>query len=280
MQIPVEAKGASAREEARGGFYRVRRAGRWFAGVTVLAAVIACVSTPVTGRRALNLFSQQDDMQLGEEAYAEYTSGSPLVTSGAQYQMVKRVMDRIVAVADDPGYAWDVRLIDDPKMVNAFCLPGGKMAVYTGILPVTKTEAGLAAVMGHEIGHAVARHGTERMSNEMLTGTVIGVALQTAGASEYQELALAGKELLISLPWGRKQELEADRIGLMYMARAGYDPREAIEFWKRMAALGGGGGPEWMSTHPSDEVRVRELEALLPEALAAYQGTAGAESRK
>ncbi len=290
MQIREETKSASAREDARGGFYRASRVRRWvgprwsawrtLGALALLTGAIACVSTPVTGRRALNLFSQEDDMQLGAQAYSEYTSSVPLVTSGAQHDMVVRVMQRIVAVTDDPGYEWEVRLLDDPKTVNAFCLPGGKMAVYTGILPVTKTEAGLAAVMGHEIGHAVARHGTERMSNEMLTGTLIGFTLQSAGASEYQELALAGKEVLLSLPWGRKQELEADRIGLMYMARAGYDPREAIEFWKRMAALGGGGGPEWLSTHPSDAVRVRELEALLPEALAAYQAGTAVESRK
>ncbi|TAJ21367.1 MAG: M48 family peptidase [Planctomycetota bacterium] len=245
----------------------------WVAGIALLS-LASCVTTPITGRSAWNSFSPAEDVQLGAEAYEEQLKGAKLVTSGAQKEMVERVMKRISAVTDAPGFQWEVRLIDEPKTVNAFCMPGGKMAVYTGILPVAQTETGLAVVMGHEIAHAVARHGTERVSQEMLLQTGLGLALQNAKEST-QALALVGKELLVSLPWGRMQESEADHIGLMYMARAGYDPREAVEFWKRMGALGGSGTPQFLSTHPSDETRASQLKKLMPKALAEYEKATG-----
>ncbi|MBM3975743.1 MAG: M48 family metallopeptidase [Planctomycetes bacterium] len=241
----------------------------------LLPLLVACVSTPVTGRRALNLLPESQDLELGIAAYEQVLQGEKLVTSGPQKELVERVMARIAKVAEPQGFEWEVRLIDDPKMVNAFCLPGGKMAVYTGILPVAQDETGLAVVMGHEIAHAVARHGTERMSQEMLLQTALGAALSQAKEST-QQLALVGTELLVSLPWGRMQESEADHIGLMYMARAGYDPRAAVEFWKRMSALGGGGGmPAFLSTHPSDEKRASDLKKLMPKALAEYEKAIG-----
>jgi predicted Zn-dependent protease len=267
---------------SRSSLFRPCRA--WVAGLAPLAvgllcvvplALASCVTTPVTGRSAFNSFSPAEDAQLGAELYEEELKSAKVVTSGPQKDMVERVMQRISAVADAQGFQWEVRLIDAPKTVNAFCLPGGKMAVYTGILPVAQDETGLAVVMGHEIAHAVARHGTERVSQEMLLQTVLGLALQDAKEST-QMLAQLGTELLVSLPWDRMQESEADHIGLMYMARAGYDPRQAVEFWKRMGALGGGGTPQFLSTHPSDETRASDLKKLMPKALAEYEKATGA----
>ena len=228
---------------------------------------VACQTVPITGRTAFNAFSEQDDIQLGREAYGQILAEAKLVERGKDLEMVQRVMDRLVKVADDPGYEWEVRLIDDPKTVNAFALPGGKMAVYTGILPVCATEEGLAVVMGHEIGHVVARHGTERMSinygAEMLLSMLDLGELAQLGSLAIQTLAT---------PYSREHESESDRIGQIYMARAGYDPEESIRFWERMNAATGGGGPTdgviayFTSTHPSHEKRVKDLEKWLPEA--------------
>jgi predicted Zn-dependent protease len=229
----------------------------------------ACQTTPVTGKHALNLFTPEQDVELGREAYQEVLQGQHLITSGADYERVKRVMDRLVTVADDRGYEWEVSLIDDPKTANAFALPGGKMAVYSGILPVCKTEAGLAVVMGHEIGHVVAQHGTQRMSRSMGAEALLNLA----NLGKWEDLATAGYGFLVDMPFGRGEESEADHIGIVYMARAGYDPREAIEFWGRMAASGGDEPPEFLSTHPSHATRIHDLEALLPEAQKAYEAS-------
>jgi predicted Zn-dependent protease len=182
-------------------------------------------------------------------------------------------MRRLVAVLDDdPGFDWEVRLIDNDQVANAWALPGGKMAVYSGLLPLAETEAGLATVMAHELAHATERHGTERMSQEVFSQTGVGLLLETAGASaEWADVASLAKDLLISLPYGREQELEADRKGLRYMAAAGYDPREAVAFWRRMSSGGGGGSIELLSTHPSDQRRMDQLEALMGDALAIYE---------
>ena len=230
-----------------------------------------CHSVPVTGRSTFNLLSTTDDVQLGIEAYDQVLAGSRIVTSGPRKEMVERIMSNLVAVAEDPGYEWEVRLIDDDTVANAWALPGGKMAVYTGILPLTADEAGLAVVMAHEIGHVVARHGTERMTR------VLGVGLVTEflDLGDYEGLAEVGYELLVEMPFGRSAESEADHIGLIYMARAGYDPREAVDFWQRMEAATGSGPPEFLSTHPSHETRVHDLERLLPEAVAEYERGGG-----
>jgi predicted Zn-dependent protease len=232
----------------------------------LLLCAAACQTTPVTGKSTFNLFSPQEDVELGREAYKEVLAGQKLVTSGPDYERVKRVMDRLVSVADDQGYEWEVNLIDDPQTANAFALPGGKMAVYTGILPICKTEAGLAVVMGHEIGHVVAQHGTQRMSRQMGAE----VALQYAHLGQWSDLAEAGYGFLVDMPWGRADESEADHIGLIYMARAGYDPKEAIDFWSRMASSTSGEPPEFLSTHPSHETRISDLQHLLPEAEKEY----------
>jgi metalloendopeptidase OMA1, mitochondrial len=267
------------RENARGrGARGVYRIAGWAVGapgrVLLLALLVACVTTPITGRRAFNAFSVAEEVPLGTEAFEQMLDGLPRVTSGVQFEMVQRVTERLVAAAapEDPGYAWETVLIRDDAMVNAFCLPGGKMAVFTGILPVTRDEAGLAVVMGHEIAHALARHGTERVSQQVIIQGGLELASEASGrAAQYAPVAGALVDLAWSLPWGRRQELEADRIGLVLMARAGYDPREAAGFWERMAALGGGGGPSWLSTHPSSQERVRQIEQQLPEVLPVYE---------
>lgn len=252
--------------------YPKSRAGRWRAGL--LAAVLflgACQTTPVTGRRSFNLFSPQDDVRLGDEAYAQVLEGSTMVQSGKDKDMVERVMQRLAAVADDAGYVWEVELIRDEKTVNAFALPGGKMAVYSGILPVCQDETGLAVVMGHEIGHVVARHGTQRMTSALGTELVLSLA----NLGDYAELARVGSEYFVQRPFGRQHESEADEIGLVYMARAGYDPREALRFWTRMKASSGGGPPEFLSTHPSHQTRIERLEAQLPAALEIWRRAGG-----
>lgn len=239
--------------------------------------VAACHTTPVTGRRSLNAFSPQDDVQLGNEAYEQVLASAKLVKAGPQHEMVQRAMTRLSSVADDAGYEWEVSLIDDPKMVNAFALPGGKMAVYTGILPVAESEQGLAVVMGHEIGHVVARHGTERLTNTF----GLEALAQLLQLGDYASLAQQGLELLVHRPFGRSQESEADEIGLIYMARAGYDPREAVAFWERMEELSGGGGPpEFLSTHPSHETRVANLKEKLPEAMEIWRAAGGGSVSK
>jgi metalloendopeptidase OMA1, mitochondrial len=231
------------------------------------------VTTPVTGRSAFNLVPVEQDRDLGAQAYTDMLAGAPVADQHPQAAQVRQVVERLVAVAqsDVPvAFDWEVHLIDDPAMVNAWCLPGGKMAVYTGILPVTQNDAGLAVVMAHEIAHAVARHGTERMTQQM----GLEQALAYIGGQK-AELAGMVANLTVLMRWGRNQELEADEIGLVYMARAGYDPREAVEFWKRMNALGGAAPPEWLSTHPSHERRIEDLQAQMPRALAEYEASQG-----
>jgi predicted Zn-dependent protease len=235
----------------------------------------ACHTTPVTGRSSLNFFSTSDDIQLGREAYAQVLADAKIVSSGPKREMVERAMTRLSAVADDPGYEWEVNLIEDPDTVNAFALPGGKMAVYTGILPVCATETGLAVVMGHEIGHVVARHGTERMTSSLGVESVLSLL----HLGDYASLAQMGLDVFINLPFGRAQESEADEIGLIYMARAGYDPREAVAFWERMESLSSDGGPEFLSTHPSHETRIERLKEKLPEALDVWRAAGGGGSR-
>ena len=244
--------------------------------VVVAGTQSACVTTPVTGRSQFNLLSLEDDKALGAQAYEEMLQGAPLVQSGPQYDQVQRVVGRLVEVADaDPEFEgqfdWEARLVKDDATVNAWCLPGGKMAVYTGILPFTQDDTGLAVVMAHEIGHAVARHGSERMSQSI----PVQVLLQWAAGEYGQGAAQLGAQVAnlgVFMPWGRKQELEADHIGLMYMAEAGYDPRVAEQFWTRMGQGQQGAPPEFLSTHPSDESRIQQIRDLLPEALKLYQG--------
>lgn len=249
----------------------------WALGASLALPLLGsgCQTNPVTGESELNIYSEADDIELGQAAYTDILANQPLVTSGSQLAMVERVMQRISAVSHRPDYPWEVVLIDDPGTVNAFCLPGGKMAVYTGILPLCDDpdfgmETGLAVVMGHEIAHATHRHGTNRLTKSSLAETAIAMT-----PSGWQVAAGTGYELLFGLPYGRGHETQSDLTGQEYMARAGYDPRAASRFWMRMGALsgGGGGGTDWFSTHPSDSARAQALEDNLPNVMGFFQGT-------
>jgi predicted Zn-dependent protease len=246
----------------------------------VLSIAVACQTAPITGRRQLIIMSPQQEMQMGVQAYAEVVQKSKVASAPAVREQVVRVGRRIAAVAERPDFQWEFTVIED-KQANAFCLPGGKIAVYTGILPITRDDAGLAAVLGHEVAHATARHGAERISQAQAAGVVVAglgaaASIYTGDAATGQTLAQLlglGATVGFILPWGRTQESEADHLGLIYMAKAGYHPRAARDLWVRMAeaAQGRSQPPEFLSTHPSHETRIRDIESLLPEALGYYR---------
>lgn len=249
--------------------------------VPAAALLWGCPKVPVTGRHSLVLLSETEELALGADAYKQTLVGARLSKDAAAVERLRRVGERLARVSDRPDFAWEYALIDDPKTVNAFCLPGGKVAVYTGILAVTQSEAGLAVVLGHEIAHAIAKHGAERMSQGLLLQLgqeSLAAALRKRPAETRNAVLQAfglGATIGAVLPFGRYQESEADRIGLMYMARAGYDPREAVAFWKRMEGASGGGPPAFLSTHPSHARRAADLEKWMPEAVRAYQAAGG-----
>ena len=247
-----------------------------------------CETNPYTGRSQLLMTSVGQEMQMGTQAYDQIKRDPKLRQSQdpRELEPVRRVAARIIEAAKRSQYGemarqfqWDVTVIKDDKTANAFALPGGKMAVYTGIFPVAKTEAGLAAVMGHEVVHALARHGAERMSQGLLTNAALQVAGAAVGAGGNPVLSQAtmaalgvGAQVGVLLPFSRKHESEADYVGILLAADAGYDPREAIGLWERMAQLSGGGGPgEFLSTHPSHDTRIDQLKSWMPEAMAIYQ---------
>lgn len=236
-----------------------------------------CSTTPVTQRRQLVLMSPEKENAMGLAAYQQVLEDEPVTKNETIAELVQRVGDRIAAVADRPDFDWEFKVIESETQ-NAFCLPGGKVAVYTGMLPVCESEAGLAVVMSHEIGHAIARHGGERMSLKTVQ-TAAQHAVQYVmreQKEDTQKIVLAaygaGSQYGAILPYSRKHELEADEIGLMLMAKAGYDPSEAPRFWERFAGLKDGGAPlEFLSTHPSDARRSAALREKLPEAIDLYQ---------
>ncbi|MBC3785150.1 M48 family metallopeptidase [Spirosoma utsteinense] len=258
---------------------------------------IGCQKVPLTGRSQLKLVSNSELLPLSFSNYKGVLDTSSVVRTSGDAQMVQRVGNRLRQAMEQylnannlgsrlEGFQWEFNLIQSPQ-VNAWCMPGGKVAFYTGILPYTQNEAGAAAVMGHEISHAIAEHGNERMSEGLLAngllqgGQIItGTAAQNS-RSQVNSLLLqsVGAALPVAyqvgraLPHSRKQESEADRLGLIFMAMAGYNPQEAISFWGRMAKAGGGGSkpPEFLSTHPSDERRIKDLQSLLPEAMKYYK---------
>ncbi len=256
----------------------------------LVAILVACATVPVTGRKALHILPNSQLLAMSLTEYQKVLSQSKLSDDVEKAAMVRRVGGRIAASAeaflDDTGrgyeksqYQWEFNLIEDDKVINAWCMPGGKVAVYTGILPLTQDETGLAVVMGHEVAHALAQHGNERMSQQLLAlmGTVaLAVALRDK-PSQTRQIFLAafgvGAQIGILLPYSRLHENEADRIGLMLMARAGYDPRAAVPFWERMAEKGKGQRPpEFLSTHPAPEKRINNIKELIPEALEYYKG--------
>jgi metalloendopeptidase OMA1, mitochondrial len=254
---------------------------KWvFASLALAIFISGCTTVEETGRKQLRLVSPSQEMQLGLGSFEELKKQTPISRDPQANAMLQRVGKRIAAVADLEGAQWEFVLFED-KTPNAFCLPGGKVGVHTGILPLTKTDAGLATVIGHEVAHASLHHGAERMSRAMamqLGGQLVGAAASAADPRLQSALALAygaGAKVGVELPHSRAQELEADRVGMRYMARAGYDPAEAIRFWERFAAQDAKGGssmPGFLSTHPVDKVRVRELQRWLPEAKAQYRG--------
>ena len=245
--------------------------------LVALVALLAlgCAKVPYTHRSQLILVSQRDENALGAQAFTQVVSKSRIDQSPGLNRDVVEVGERLARVANRPDFQWKFVVIDDPK-VNAFCLPGGKVAVYTGILPVAQDQAGLAVVLGHEIAHALARHGAERMSQGMVAQSVgQALAIGLGGGAESTMILAAyglGAQYGVLLPYGRTQESEADHIGLLLMAQAGYDPRVAVEFWRRMERTGGG-TPEFLSTHPSHGTRVKQLSEWMPEATRLYDAT-------
>jgi predicted Zn-dependent protease len=250
------------------------------AGLLVGLLANGCTTVPETGRHQLNFMSPGQEMQLGLSEFDQMKKTVPVCKDPAANALVQRVGRRVAAVAPLPGAQWEF-VVFESKEANAFCLPGGKVGVYTGILPITKDEAGLATVIGHEVAHAVARHGGERMSEAMGLQT-LGAALDTTTAnSQYHSLALStyglGTQLGVALPHSRLQESEADEIGLIYMARAGYDPEAAVLFWQRFADFNskqGGQTPWFLRTHPLDEKRIQQLKEWMPKAKAEFKPAA------
>jgi predicted Zn-dependent protease len=244
----------------------------------VLAVAVACQTVPITGRSQLMLLPEGQELQMGITAFQDVLRTAKVSSDPAVNGQVQRVGERIAQATGRTDYQWEFRVIDDAQ-VNAFALPGGKVAVYTGILPVTRDDAGLAAVLGHEVAHAVARHGGERLSQQLLVSTGLAAtqaALAGGDAAMMQSVTAllgAGASVGLLLPWGRSQELEADHLGLVYMAKAGYHPAAAKDLWVRMAQLDQGRArpPEFLSTHPAPETRIRQIEAWIPEALQHYR---------
>jgi metalloendopeptidase OMA1, mitochondrial len=255
-------------------------------GLTAISLLTfhGCTTTE-TGRRQLNLVSQEQEMQLGLTAFEQMKKETPISKNAKYNDMVQRVGRRIAEQAKErmPNAQWEFVVFDSPE-ANAFCLPGGKIGVYSGLMPIAQNEAGLAVVVGHEVAHASQRHGAERMS-EALALQGVGQALGAFTPQQYSQAAMIafglGAKVGRELPHGRSQESEADHVGLLYMARAGYDPEEAVRFWQRFSEAkgsAGGGTPEFLRTHPLDSTRIANLQKWMPEAKAQFRGakTSGA----
>jgi len=247
----------------------------------IVALIATCATNPLTGKHTMALVGNNELFASSFQQYNQFISENKVINGTADAQMVERLGENIRQAAEKwlasegksdylKDYKWEYHLVDS-KEVNAWCMPGGKIVVYTGILPLTQTEDGLAAVMGHEVAHALLNHGQQRVSAGILQQIgAIGVAIATSGQSKQSQEQLqyaygAGTTLLGTLPFSRKHENEADHYGLLLMAIAGYNPEESIPFWERMAAKGGS-VPEFFSTHPSDKTRINQLRKSIPEA--------------
>lgn len=251
--------------------------------------VAACTTNPITGRSSLQLANNSEILTMSAQEYKTTLSKGKLITGTADAKRVVNVGNRIKSAAeryyqsigrsaDLANYSWEFALLQSNEL-NAWCMPGGKVAVYTGILPVTKDDNGLAVVMGHEVSHALAGHGNERISQAMMAqygGAILGGAITNAQwASVFQKAYPIGSQVAL-LKYGRGQESEADEMGLYLMSMAGYDPRAAIPFWNRMeAASSGSRQPEFLSTHPSPETRISDINKDLPKALEYYKAAGG-----
>ena len=242
-----------------------------------LFALVACQTVQQTGRSQFIVVSESQELQLGADAYKETLDKSRRSTRKDWQAQLSRVGQRIAAVADKPDYKWEYTVLQG-KEVNAFALPGGKVAFWEGIMPVAQNDNGVAVIMGHEVAHALARHGAERMSQQMGAEALgqllaLGVGKVSPGLhDDFLKLYGMGATVGILLPWGRGQESEADQIGLTLMAKAGYDPAAAVAFWQRMSKISGDKPPEFLSTHPSDDTRIAQIKAWLPEARSYYRG--------
>jgi predicted Zn-dependent protease len=232
-----------------------------------------CQTVPLTGRSQLMLSSESSEIALGAQAYDEYKAQYPVSKNAAQNAALARVGQAIKAAAQKDDYQWAFTVLESPD-ANAFCLPGGKVAVYSGLFAYTANDAELACVVGHEVGHALARHGGERSSWGTLQSLgLAGLKTQTESEALAEAYGLA-TNVGVLLPFSRKQESEADRMGLMLMARAGYDPAAALSFWQKFGATPSGTLEKWLSTHPGGDVRIAEIKANLPAAQAEYQKAA------
>jgi len=250
--------------------------------VAVITTLVAgaCAIVPYTGRRQLSMVSASEEIRQGEQLYAIARRRARISHDTVTSNILQDVGRRIATVSGQPQWRWEFTLFDDDEQVNAWALPGGKVGIYTGILPVAKDEAGLASVIGHEVAHAIAHHGAERASQGQLVsilgmGLAVAAGSTTSGATAdllMQAYGL-GAHMGVMLPFGRAQESEADEIGLILMAKAGYDPHAAIGIWQRMSQLKGAGAapPEFLSTHPSHGTRIRRIEATMPRALEFYE---------
>jgi predicted Zn-dependent protease len=263
-----------------------KRAG-FFLLLLAVFLLSACSTVPISGRRQINLISSDEINSMSFGSYKEFIASHKLSGDAQKSAMVKRAGRNIQSAVEEyfaknnmsdrlEGYEWEFNLVEDDS-VNAWCMPGGKVVVYTGILPLTKDETGLAVVMGHEIAHAVANHGNERMSQGLMVemgGAALSKALEEK-PEQTRNLFLTsfglGTQVGVLLPYSRLHESEADHLGLIFMAMAGYDPREAVGFWERMAAGKGSAPPEFLSTHPSDRTRIDNIKSLLPDALRYYK---------
>ena len=253
-----------------------------------LSILYGCATVPVTGRKQLSLVSSDEINAMAAQQYAEVIAKGPLSNNAEQTEMIRRVGGRIQkgveqymkdkgASSQLAGFKWEFNLIQDDKTVNAWCMPGGKVAFYTAILPICKDETGIAVVMGHEVAHAIANHGAERMSQGLVQEfgmSTLGAAMgQSPGVTSqiFQQAVGMGSQVGM-LKFSRSHESEADHIGLIFMAIAGYDPQQAPIFWERMSALGSGQKPpEFLSTHPADKTRINDLQGWMPEALGYYK---------
>jgi len=266
----------------------IKRLLKSISSLIVLSLIFqACSIVPLTGRKQLNIFPESEMISMSLTSYNDFMKENPLSSDRKNADLVKEVGYGISSAvikyfADNnlsdrlTGYKWEFNLVKNDETPNAWCMPGGKVVVYSGILPYTKDKNGLAVVISHEVAHAIARHGNERMSQEILAqfGSVALNELIKEKPEETKAIFNGaygmGAQYGVMLPYSRDHELEADKLGLIFMAMAGYDPQSAVSFWERMSTMGGQKPPEFMSTHPSDATRIRQIKAALPEAQKYY----------